>query len=97
MKRACSSERPLRHVFDASGKTNSWATILQSLDSSSSSYNRSQLSVVSVAFLFHEPMIPANADIVYTWVGTVRSGAYMPDMPTQPIDAEDAKADPEFA
>jgi hypothetical protein len=45
---------------------------------------RSMLSVVSGANAYDEPEIPPTVDIVYTYVGTVHSGQYLPQMPKQP-------------
>jgi NADPH2:quinone reductase len=60
---------------------------------------QSMLSVVSGANAYNEPEIPLTIDIVYTYVGTVHTGKYLPQMPKQPTreSAEEIGNDVEFA
>lgn len=58
---------------------------------------KSMLSVVSGANAYDEPEIPKGVEIVYTFVGTVHTGKYMPGMPKLPKDLEEVSNDVEFA
>lgn len=83
------------HAFDCFSGHESWVPLSQMLDPSPPSGVRNIVSVVSGAGKYDSPDIPASVEIVYTYVGTVHSGAYLPHMPKQ-ASKEDAEEDPEF-
>jgi NADPH:quinone reductase len=82
------------HAFDCISKHDTWVPLSKMLTPSSSS--RSLLSVVSGAQKYDSPEIQPGVEIVYTYVGTVHSGAYLPRMPKQ-APAKEASEDPAFA
>lgn len=83
------------HAFDCISEHDSWVPLSQMLDPISSDGVRNVLSVVSGAQKYDSPEIPMGVEVVYTYVGSVHTGAYPPQMPKQ-APKEDAKGDPEF-
>jgi NADPH:quinone reductase len=82
------------HAFDCISTHDTWVPLSKMLTPSSSS--RSLLSVVSGTQKYDSPDIQPGVEIVYTYVGTVHSGAYLPRMPKQAL-AMEASEDPTFA
>lgn len=83
-----------RHALDAISGNGTWIPIAQML-SPSNDGEISYLSVVSGANKYDDKEIPDGVEIVYTYIGTVHSGAYKPRMVKQPRDSELVKSDPE--
>ncbi|KAH8596639.1 chaperonin 10-like protein [Bisporella sp. PMI_857] len=84
------------HALDAISANQTWIPISQML-ASSTNEQPSYLSVVSGANRYDESEIQDGVQIVYTFVGTVHSGAYKPGMPKMPKDVEEVRGDPEWA
>ncbi|KAH8680090.1 putative quinone oxidoreductase [Tricladium varicosporioides] len=87
---------PCHHAFDAISAKGTWISVSQML-SPSTLNQKSFLSVVSGANKYDEPSIPEGISIIYTYVGTVHTGAYKASMPKQPLDQGLVKSDPEWA
>lgn len=83
------------HALDAISGKGTWIPISQML-SPSNEKETTYLSVVSGSNKYNEPEIQEGVQIVYTYVGTVHSGAYKPAMGKQPLDQEVVKNDPEW-
>jgi NADPH2:quinone reductase len=83
------------HAFDCISEHESWIPISQMLDPSPVSSIKNILSVVSGSQNYSSPEIPSNVEIIYTYVGSVHTGAYLPHMPKQPAK-EDVVGDPAF-
>ena len=88
------------HAFDCISEHDSWTPLSQMLSptppsSDSSSTIKNILSVVSGAENYDSPKLPADVDVVYTYVGSVHTGVYRPQMPKQPAK-EDVVGDPTF-
>lgn len=82
------------HALDAISSNGTWVPTSQML-SRSSDKETSYLSVVSGTNKYKDEGIQKNVDVVYTYSGTVHSGAYRPGMPKRG-DVEQVKSDPEF-
>lgn len=81
------------HAFDCVSAHDTWTNLSKML--SPSPGTRTILSVISGAEKYDSPEIQAGVEIVYTYVGSVHTGAYLPQMPKQaPI--EEASGDPAF-
>jgi NADPH:quinone reductase len=80
------------HAIDAISAQGTWIPLSQMLDP-----ENGQLSVVAGSNKYDEPEIPEGVQIKYTYVGTVHSGAYLPQMPKQPGEGANVKADIDFA
>ncbi len=83
------------HALDAISSKGTWIPISQML-SPSTERETSYLSVVSGSNKYDEVGIQKGVEIVYTYCGTVHSGAYKPGMVKQPEDKEEVKSDPEW-
>jgi hypothetical protein len=83
------------HAFDCISGKGTWVPISQML-SPSTETQTSYLSVDSGGNKYDEEAIPKGVKIVYTYVGTAHSGAYIPRMPKQDHDKEYVKGDPEW-
>ena len=85
------------HAFDCISEHDSWIPLSQMLAPTASpgSSVRNILSVVSGSQNYSSPEIPAGVEIIYTYVGSVHTGAYLPQMPKQPAKV-DVAGDPEF-
>jgi NADPH2:quinone reductase len=79
------------HALDAISSKGTWIPISQMLSPGG------QITVVSGANAYDEADIPKDVVIKYTYVGAVHSGAYLPQMPKQPMDKESVNSAPEFA
>jgi NADPH2:quinone reductase len=82
------------HALDAISSKGTWVPLSQML-SPSTEKQTTYLSVVSGANKYDEEDLGKGVQIVYTYCGTVHSGAYLPGMPKQG-NAEEVKSDPEF-
>jgi NADPH2:quinone reductase len=83
------------HAFDCISEKGSWVPVSRMLDPAPGYGVRNILSVVSGAERYDEEEIPKGVEVVYTYVGTVHSGAYLPRMPKQ-ASKGDAEGDTEF-
>jgi NADPH2:quinone reductase len=82
------------HALDAISSKKTWIPVSQML-SPSTEKETTYLSVVSGANKYDEEELGKGVHIVYTYCGTVHSGAYRPGMPKQG-NVEEVKSDPEF-
>jgi NADPH2:quinone reductase len=80
------------HALDAITSNGTWVPLSQLVDP-----NGGQVSVVSGVNKYDDPEIQEGVAVKYTYVGTVHSGEYLPQMPKQPEDKESVKSDPDFA
>lgn len=97
MKRAAKEKLnglPCHHALDAISSKGTWLPISQML-SPSSKTETSYLSVISGANKYTDAEIQEGIKIVYTYVGTAHTGAYIPSMPKQD-EAEYVATDPEW-
>lgn len=83
------------HAIDCISADASWVPVSQMLDPSPGEGVRNILSVVSGAERYDESDIPTNVEVVYTYVGSVHTGTYLPRMPKR-LPEEDVKGDVEF-
>lgn len=79
------------HALDAISSKGTWIPLSQMLAPGG------QVSVVSGANRYDDSDIPSGVEFMYTYVGMVHSGAYVPTMPKQPADKEAVESAPEFA
>lgn len=84
------------HAIDAISGSGTWIPVSQMLSISTASQS-SYLSVVSGSNKYDEEEIQKGIEIVYTYVGTVHTGAYNEGMVKQPTRKESVKDDPEWA
>lgn len=94
-KMVTSRNLTLSHGIDAQSDDDSWIHLSQILGGLSHS-ERATLSVFSGTRTYNDPSIPANVDIIYTFVGTAHEAAYRPSMPRQP-NPEEVIGDRDFA
>ena len=81
-----------KNAIDCISADKTWVPLTQLVDS-----NGGIVSVVSGANKYDESEIPEGVKILYTYVGTVHDGAYLPSMPCQPVDKEEVRGDVEWA
>ena len=84
--------RKTKHGIDSISSNKTWIPLSTMLDPE----GQSLLSVVSGAHAYEDEEIPTGVKILYTYVGSGHTGAYLPAMPKQP-DAEEVKGDVVFA
>lgn len=82
------------HALDAISSKGTWIPVSHML-SPPTEKETTYLSVVSGANKYDEETLGEGVNVVYTYCGTVHSGAYRPGMPKQG-NVEDVKHDPEF-
>ena len=77
------------HAVDAISNSETWQPLARLLsDHTTSPERRPILSVFSGRESYSTPNYSSKIDIIYTYVGTSYSGAYLPSMPNQPPEAE---------
>ena len=81
-----------RNAIDCISANGTWVTLTQLVDP-----NGGIVSVVSGVNKYDESEIPEGVKVLYTYVGTVHDGAYLPSMPCQPVDKEEVRGDVEWA
>lgn len=85
------SGREARHAVDCISANGTWIPLSQLLSPGG------QVSVVSGANKYDDDEIPASVEIKYTYVGLAHSGAYLSNMPKQPVDKDSVSGAPDFA
>ena len=79
----------ISHAVDCVSEEESWIGVSYMM-------NAGKLSVVSGKNRYDDPCINPDVKVVYTYVGSLHTGKYLPAMPKQPSEQE-AKDDTEFA
>ena len=81
-----------RNAVDCISAKGTWVALTQLVDPKGGI-----VSVVSGVNRYDESEIPEGVKVLYTYVGTVHDGAYLPSMPCQSVNKEEVRGDVEWA